>query len=163
MSSLNTSLYKACSDNKLEDVKILIGNGADINWRNNEDRMFTPLMIAVVKKHSDISRFLLTCDGLDCDIVSNSGRTLLWMACCYRASGDIVCAIAHKTSNQNINNKCGGPYTPIMEAVYTRNIEAVRVLGRIPRVQWSKEELIKYIDRYNVLYIWQFQFFWNYQ
>merc|ERR1712179_474409 len=43
-----------------------------------------------------------------------------------------------------IINKQWGVYdrTAIMWAVISGNIAAVKVLGRIPRVQWSKEELI---------------------
>merc|ERR1712083_447311 len=49
----------------------------------------------------------------------------------------------------NINKQCGGNnWTPIMLAVYKGNTSAVRVLGRMPRVQWSKEDLIRLARQY---------------
>jgi len=162
MSSLHSSLYKACSDNKLEDVKHLIGKGADVNWVNSEWYGYTPLMRAFEKRHYNIVRFLLTCEELDYDVVSSDGDTVLHRACCSDASEDILSYIAHRTSDSIINKLCAG-YTPIMVAVREGIIAPVRVLGRIPRVKWSKEQLIS-LNRYLLILFFifgNFSFFPN--
>jgi len=142
MSSLHRSLWEACRDNKVGDAEALISRGADINWVNSDHYGHTPLGIALREYHKDIARFLLTIDELDCNIVNSNGHTMLWMACAHRAGEDIVSAIALKTSDININKQCGALRdTPIMIAVKSNNIEAVRVLGRIPRVQRNMYDL----------------------
>ena len=206
------SLWEACSGGKLASVKKLVSGRADINKVNSDYYGYSPLMIALREKHEDIVRFLLTCDGLDCNIVNNSGLTTLWLACdnnvsedivstivgrslhintrcgssgytplhrtlynknnassrvllgrsnidvnivsnsgysilyyacAYGAGEDIITTIEHKTSDDIVNKKYGRDNcTPIMAAVLYNNVGAVRVLGRITRIQWSKEELL---------------------
>jgi len=70
LQSSDSSLWVTCSGNKLARVKKYVRGGADINKVNSDYYGFSPLMIALDTKHEDIVRFLLTCDGLDCNTYS---------------------------------------------------------------------------------------------
>jgi len=103
-----SGLWKACEVGNLAWVKNHVSGGTDINWVDNYGS--SPLMIALGKKHEDIVRFLLTCDGLDCNIVGWGGYTILWLACDNNVSDDIVSTIVGRSLH--INTKCGGD-TPL--------------------------------------------------
>ena len=126
LQSSDSSLWEACSGNKLARVKKYLRGGADINKVNSDYYGFSPLMIALDKKHEDIVRFLLTCDGLDCNIVSSNGWTTIWLAC-YNASHDIVTSIVGRSLH--INTKCSDyGDTPLHATLYNKKFASSRVL-----------------------------------
>jgi len=135
-----TTMYQACDSNASDDIVAAIaGRSLHVNTKCYGQ---TPLHCTVRNKNFSLSLVLLGIDHIDVNIVSDHEETIVWRACFSGAGKDLVSAIAHKTSDININKKCGNS-TPIMIAVYRGNSEAVRVLGTMPRVQWSREELIK--------------------
>jgi len=140
-----TTLWLASYYNVSEDiVKTIVGRSLHINTKCGYSG-FTPLHTTLYNKDFSSSRVLLGRSSIDVNIVDNSGYSILWRACYHGASEDIITTIVHKTSDDIVNKKCGyGVYnsTPIMVAVNNDNLEAVRVLGRITRIQWSKEELL---------------------
>jgi len=122
-----SGLWEACSNNNLASVKNLVSGGADINKANSGRYGYSPLMIALSNNHEDIVRFLLTCDGLDCNIVSSDGGTTLYIACYNNVSDDIVQTIVGRSLH--INTRCGNyGSTPLHKTLLNKNNASSRVL-----------------------------------
>ncbi|MCB1179062.1 MAG: ankyrin repeat domain-containing protein [Leptospiraceae bacterium] len=68
-----TALHLAIIGGKIETTKLLITNGADINYPDS--RGFTPLMIAMEKNHEGIARLLIQ-SGANVNIESYFGDTI---------------------------------------------------------------------------------------
>lgn len=70
----HTALMQAALDGNTERVRELIGQGADVNRRDDNDR--TALMFAVVNRHYETMKVLLEY-GADVNVKSNKGGTAL--------------------------------------------------------------------------------------
>ena len=69
----------ACAKNEVEDVKILIDSGEDVN-QYDKNKM-TPLLQAAVRGHVEIVKLLVQCPEIKINQLGYQNRTALLMAC----------------------------------------------------------------------------------
>jgi len=70
----STVLFEAAKHSKLENVKLLVKHGADINFQNNSGK--TALHVAVAVKNYDIACYLLSF-GANTDLENKWGSTAI--------------------------------------------------------------------------------------
>ena len=76
--ALSTQLLFTISGNKpLETINLLIGEGADVNFKNESGR--TPLIAAVMTNNPELVEFLLK-HGADVNGMNSNGNTALFVA-----------------------------------------------------------------------------------
>lgn len=73
---LNPRLYFAVSRGKREDAKVLLVNGADPNWRNEDDGGQTALLCSVIAKDVEMVKLLVD-KGANPEAKSGKGQTPL--------------------------------------------------------------------------------------
>jgi len=74
----SSALYSACNFNRLNVVRFLLENGADVNIADNKGT--TPLMLASDNCNINLVRLLLD-NGADIHMTDDRGRTALIRAC----------------------------------------------------------------------------------
>jgi ankyrin repeat protein len=74
-----TALFQACNLASLEDVKVLVENGADN--RATSGKMMTPLMVAAEKGHAAIVKYLLSKPSTDINAKAPEGGRAIDFAC----------------------------------------------------------------------------------
>lgn len=87
------ALHLACVRGDLEDIKVLVSAGADINATGENG--FTPLHYAVEQEKTDVVKFLLQ-KNVRLDIVDEAGNTALKLA-----------ALLELPEIERLLNKCG--------------------------------------------------------
>ena len=101
-------------------------------------------MAAISHKHEEVVRLLLAQPVIDVNIKDENKLSALHFAC-QEHDRDVALAILPKLLAMPgllLNSRDGFGQTPIMMAVRSNNLEAVRVLANMPQVEFDKEELI---------------------
>ncbi len=118
-------LADAVWNGNIEDVKLLINKGADVNEiYNNKYQDHTTLMLAAKKGNAEIVRILLE-RGVELDRANKMGYTALVWASMYGHT-DIVRLLSD--SGADINTKEFQGYTSLMFASNRGHTETVRLL-----------------------------------
>ena len=109
-----SALYYAAEEGHLEVVKILVQNGADVNFRCLD--MYTPLLIAIKYNHFEIAEYLLQ-NGADPNARGYNNKTPLH----YAAHGGfpkVVETLLKYGAREDLKNGYGR--TPLQEAEYSK-------------------------------------------
>ena len=72
---------KACEDGNLDLARVLLDNGADINWREEAPDLWTGLHYAAHAGHGDLLDLLLENPRVEVDIETQYSQTPLILAC----------------------------------------------------------------------------------
>ncbi|XP_067648871.1 ankyrin repeat domain-containing protein 50-like [Haliotis asinina] len=120
----NNVLHLACKFGLLDVVEYLLSqNSVDINTRGRG--AMTPLMMAVVYRHSDVFKFLMR-NGADVSQVDDYGCSVLHLSCRGREM-DVVKYLLSQSSI-DINKKGDKGMTPVMVAVICRYRDVLEFL-----------------------------------
>ena len=76
---------KACEEGNLELARVLLTNGADINWREDDPEYWSGLHYAAHGGHRDLLDLLIKHPGVDVNIETMYGQTPLMLACSEKA------------------------------------------------------------------------------
>ena len=118
----NTKLHLASRDGRLEDIKLLLELGADVNARNNHQ--WTPLHNATVNGHNKVAKFLLQ-NGSDVHAKNIQQDTSLHLA----ANAQIAELLIEHGADVDDKNRVG--WTPLHSAAYKGHLKVVEVLLRL--------------------------------
>ena len=126
---LNKELVKAVNKGKLEKVKELVDEGADVNFKDIESyKQFTmgwsPLMYACRKGHLEIVEFLVE-KGAELSVVETAEATPLMVAAVWRKV-DVMEFLISKGADVNEKNKYG--WTALMSAATNGSLKSVKFL-----------------------------------
>jgi hypothetical protein len=117
-------LIAACQNGRLEEVRELVENGhAAVSGHKAIDK--TPLYVAVVAKHIEIIRYLLS-KGADINERGGSGQSTALMGAALINSVEIARILVEHRANVNLSQKWGS--TALSEACQKKNVEMVRLL-----------------------------------
>lgn len=116
------SLEQAASEGDLEQVRLHISNGADLNSKDQRGR--TALHRAANHGHVEVARLLIE-NGADVNIGDNQGRTPLQYAA-IAGQTEVVRLLLEKGANPNARNRNGG--TPFHTAASSADINIVKLL-----------------------------------
>ena len=105
---LNKALKTAASLGKVELVKDLLKQGADIQWRDSADNGKTPLVKAVLGGRLEVVKVLLD-NGADINYPDGSGRYPVYF-CCIGTNVELLNFLLAKGGDKDINR---GPF-PIL-------------------------------------------------
>ncbi|AFM23745.1 ankyrin repeat domain-containing protein [Desulfomonile tiedjei] len=119
--SLNERLMRAAGQHRLEAVKNLLAQGADVNAKWEDGR--TVLMQAVLSTNLELVRFLLD-KGADVNATDQSGTALMYAA--ERGQFEIMKVLLDKGADVNARGNSG--ITALIYAARSRNVEAVKLL-----------------------------------
>ena len=118
---VNEDLLKAAEEGKVEEVKRLLGAGADINARGANK--LTPLILSILKNKTDVAKFLIG-KGADINARNEYGYTAL---CGAAAVNSIDVAGILLAKGMDLNDECGG-MTPLLLAALWGQREMVDFL-----------------------------------
>ena len=104
----------------LEVVKILVENGADVNYRNIDG--ITPLMNGCSKGNLDIVKFLVD-QGSNMDAKNNRGETALFYASSYNTHVEIIKFLIEQGADVNSESNDGKTFFPYLDKKYVNEIE----------------------------------------
>jgi predicted nucleic acid-binding Zn-ribbon protein len=121
-SEINKELYKACSQGNVENVKLLLDKGVDVNAKDTEG--WTVLMYASEYGHTEIVKLLLE-SGADVNAKTEYGNTAL---ICASVNGytEIVKMLLEAGADVNVKSECG--YTALMYASEDGHKDMVKLL-----------------------------------
>lgn len=77
MNDLNETLIRACKDGNLSEIKVLVDEGADVNYQNSDG--YTPLMKVCEHCQSEVFHYI-TQFPLDINAQNSQGETALMLA-----------------------------------------------------------------------------------
>ena len=120
---LNESLFMATYEGDLEQIKLLLSMGAEINARGF-GRSLTPLHLSIEQKHFQIAKFLLE-NGAAINTRDNRGNTPLHTAA-YYGNIDIISELLQHGADIEAKNDKGE--TPIFSAVRSGRLDIVKFL-----------------------------------
>ena len=123
---MKDSFINACKENSRSLVRELLSKGADVNWRTDDDDVWSGLHIAARFNYGELLELLLAQTGVDVNIRNNYNKTPLMVAC-YKGHEHIVRRLCQVTGIQlNSRNKYG--WTALHCAVVNNNSACVSVL-----------------------------------
>ena len=120
----SSPLITAAALGETEIAELLINNGADINFRNDEGS--TPLIAAAAFSHTDIAQLLIV-SSADVDMVNNDGSTALIIASLF-SNINLVKSLLDNGANKYIENKFGRSAISIAESPFEESIEILKKL-----------------------------------
>ena len=132
-SDRTVDIYSACANGQIENVRLLLGQGTNVNAVNGDKE--TPLHIACYFGNLDIVRLLLA-SGANVDAVNDDKETPLHIAC-RKNRLDIVRLLL--PSGANIDAKNWQDVTPSMIANTRLNI-----LMTLPQTRDTLDKIIRY-------------------
>ena len=103
-------------------VRDLIALGANLEWKNEENYNWTPLLWAAMKGHLEIARMLIDAGA---DVNNRNGETPLYMAVS-NGKLDIARMLIDAGANVNVQDEVG--YTPLHWAAVFGQVEIARML-----------------------------------
>jgi ankyrin repeat protein len=112
-----SAIYLAARAGELDEVKRLVGEGADVNTRGKGSGGWTPLFAAVCAHQNDVdaAKFLIA-KGADVNAKENSGMTPLHVAC---ERGKRNMAELLIAEGADVNARDGGGCTPLHRMFYS--------------------------------------------
>lgn len=122
---METSIFDCIEDNKLDNVKLLISAGVNVNVVNTIGK--TPLFLALLKGKTEIAKLLVE-HGADVNS-ENDGKSILYLAAKYGNLEIVKTLIEHGACIDH----CGDHKTPVFEtalgtASENGKIEIVKLL-----------------------------------
>lgn len=118
-----TALHAAAATGHLLIIHLLVQAGAVPDPVN--DRLYTPLMLAVENHHEDIIEYLITA-GSHLQPRGDDGMTCLHLAA--KAGNVEMCKILLNARLLNINMQDDGGWTPLVWATEHKHVEIVKLL-----------------------------------
>jgi ankyrin repeat protein len=118
----SSPLITAAALGETEIAKLLINEGADINFRNDEGS--TPLIAAAAFNHTDIAQLLII-SGAKVDMANNDGSTALIIASLF-SNINLVKSLLDNGANKYIENKFGRSAVSIAESPFEESIEILK-------------------------------------
>lgn len=126
-STLKTPLEYACSDNKLEMVKILINSFDNIDLNGNDNDDYSPLYYACESKAIDVVEFLLQQEKIDVNKLNGYSKMTALVYSCDKNLYEIVNIILkHQKVDVNLAD-CDGK-TALHFAIEQKNEKIVNLL-----------------------------------
>lgn len=122
--SFNTPLLYSVKKGHLQNVKTLLSNGANADYRNPKTGLF-PLAVAAAENYPDIIKALVKTGKANPDLTDFSGRTPLFFAI-ENGNTDSVKTLLDVGANVNAQDIVG--VTPLMRAVAKGNQDIVNLL-----------------------------------
>ena len=127
ISSDEEKLLEAAGDGDLDNVKIALSNGADVNVKGGYNKT-TPIINASMYGEPEVVSILLE-NGADVNAKDNHGETALMMAARY-GNTDIVSTLVKKGADVNAKDNFGD--TVLMHSLLSNstssNLDAIRIL-----------------------------------
>jgi len=117
-----SELYNSATQKKIEEVKKLISNGADLNWSDSNGR--TPLLIAAKEGTVTVLKLLVEA-GANVNQASTKGHTALYKAAKY---GNLEIVKLLLKYGADSSKKTPKGYTPITIAIERGHQEIVQLL-----------------------------------
>ena len=126
-------LYRAALDGDPATGARLLAQGADPNWRNDDNR-WTALMVAVAEGHDAVATTLLADPRLDVDARDDRGRTALHLTA-ERGDAGLASRLAQAA---DVNAKDDDGVTPLMRAAFAGAAGVVVALLNRPEIEPSR-------------------------
>jgi len=136
-STAKTLYFRAIRKGSVEDVKVLVRLGADVNWKE-EDTSFTGLIIALAGTKKDVLEFLPS-KGADVNLTDEAegGRRTPLMWVCLTGKPDLVerlCQVPGILLNAR-HHILG--HTALMCAAAENNVQCIEKLRAVAGVDWN--------------------------
>jgi hypothetical protein len=117
---LTTPLHQAAANGDIEQVKLLISKGADVNAKDDEEK--TPLHYAAEAGKMEVVQLLVEA-GADFNAMGNND----WPPLCIAAGNDHI-AVAEYLIAHGADVNPDNDWTPLQEAAYSSSVEMVELL-----------------------------------
>ncbi|NCF98931.1 MAG: hypothetical protein GWP39_05395, partial [Planctomycetia bacterium] len=98
------ALAKEIDGSGVDNVRLLISEGADVNYRGNQN--WTPVLIASRYSYPEIVELLLE-EGAEVNVSNNFGMTPLMFAAKYSSTPEIVQMLLEKGAEVNVRSPDG--------------------------------------------------------
>ena len=136
-STAKSLYFRAIKAGSVEDFKVLVHLGADVNWRD-ENTTFTGLLIALALGKKDLVEFLLS-KGADVNLADENERCrwtpLMWL--CILGLPDQVEGLCQVPGIQlNARHHILG-HTALMCAAAENNVQCIEKLRAVAGVDWN--------------------------
>ena len=127
-------LIQAINANSIDLVTILLDAGCDYTVTDNSKRNI--LNIASDICGTPLLNLLLTkCPKIDVNCLDpHDGYSVLYNACYYGSSDEIIQQLLNMGANPNIRNNNGGNRTPLMKACENNSIDIVKLFLKYPAI-----------------------------
>ncbi|XP_044591636.1 uncharacterized protein LOC123269836 [Cotesia glomerata] len=160
----NSLMYQAIEDNKLEDIKLLLKNGMDVNEpiiTTGEFAGFTALHVACMKEKDRLVELLVNDYKADVNVMAADGSRPIHLACFYQSMADFEFWLEYK----GVGNKIGTliEAKANVNAVFGQEIFSKHVKDeewcpdfgdKMPLIAYTiiynKLRIIEYLDNVNV-------------
>ena len=130
---LNCKYINFCARNDIENVKICLSRGANVNWRHGSSQ--SGLHFCVTNNNEELLDLLLSQPEVDVNIRCMRGWTPLMIAC-KKGYANIVRRLCQVSEiNPNITDKYGD--TALFLALYLYHIECVKILRTVTKTNWN--------------------------
>ncbi|KAJ5242648.1 uncharacterized protein N7469_000975 [Penicillium citrinum] len=116
-------MEKAVQANNLENIKLLLEAGVNIEWKNGG--VFSPLTTALRERHADIVRFLLEEGGADPNAPGEHLPLVKAIRRCDDGDLSMIELLLEKGADPN---KCYRDWNAIMQAIENRDMILLRLL-----------------------------------
>ena len=110
------ALVKAVKDGNLDDCKILIEDGEDINWNAASQDMNTPLTRAAASGHLEICKFLMSKPDIDINKGGYYNRSPLLMSSWNGHESIVELLLGHPDIGPSLTRAGSGGNTPLGKA-----------------------------------------------
>jgi ankyrin repeat protein len=127
-----TPLYRAGLAGNAAAFELLLGHGADVNNRNNDNR-WTILICAVAGNRIDIAELALRQPGIEINAADDIQNTALHIAAEGGRTRMVELLLEHPEIRINPRNHMG--WTPLSKAAFAGHVEVVRRLLARPDVE----------------------------
>jgi hypothetical protein len=131
-----TTIHMAIKEGKINKVKTLIDNGADINETTSFGE--TPLNMAILNNKLEIALILIE-NGANINATNNIKNTALHMAISNRNT-NIVLTLINNRCDINIQNKYG--YTPLFLAIRDNKLTSALVIIHYGKIPYDKIPIV---------------------
>ena len=119
------ALWELCLSGKLVKVRAALASGEDVNRKDIDNR--TGLMWAVIRNHNSVVRLLLEQPTLDLNLTDLDGWTALHLVAIKGNVEGARLLLADPRLNTH-NHKDNNGWTPLMTAIFHKNVDTVREL-----------------------------------
>ena len=131
--ALREEYFSACRDNDVERVRDLLEQGAEVNWRTEDD--MSGLHYAARYNYGELVEVLLGQKGVNVNITKNKNWTPLMAACC--AGHENIVRRLCRAPNINLNIRAENGVTPLHAALLRNKPRCVEVFRDVAAVDWN--------------------------